>query len=196
MTFGFELKCNSSSSSTWGNSLSVYYCTATTVEIGTENDAKITKYVPANHKASYNDDRVNAILIYGLNLESSPIQFMPTNLEKYFDNLEAINIFNSRINSLEQRHFKNYGDKLKYLFFHYSLLESIPGDLFDFNPNLNYLYLAYNNIKHVEPGVFDGLTHLTTLYFNNNPCFSRDATKNRVNVLKVIKEIEAKCVVN
>lgn len=164
-----------------------YCCDVSSIEISSKNDRKVTK-VEGAHQASMTNENVK---FFYVNVKI--VRYMPTNLEEFFENLEVIQILNSRLVEVSNEDFKPWGDKLKKVWFNSNDITMVPADLFKYNPNMEFIAFYHTKVSHVYDGVFDSLKHLTTLYFESNPCHNANAINNRAEVIKIINEVERKC---
>jgi hypothetical protein len=150
-------------SRTWPNVTgSFYQCTVQNREVFTASLVSIDGAVGTHTGDHVNDD------VTEFTLDSVPnLVHFPKNLEKVFPDLEAIQIYSTKLQAITQDDLKVF-PRLKAAYFGYNQLKAITADTFRFNPKLEVIYLNNNLIFHIEPQTFDGLRRLAGLYLNDN----------------------------
>ena len=146
-----------------------YSCLVKSLEIISESDRTITD-VKGNQLEGKNFEDLKYF-----ESRSKVLNYFPRNLEKFFENLEGINIQSGGLKEISVDDLKPFGEKLKYLFLWNNEIKILKSNLFDFNPNLKFLYLSHNKIEKVEKGTFDKLEKLQEFDFENNECYLIDA---------------------
>lgn len=124
-------------------------------------------------------------------INSQIVHFMPHRIEKFFPELTEIAIINSKLKSINKSDLKHFM-RLKSLDLRGNGLESLDGDLFEFNPEIEYINFSDNKIKFVEENVLNSLLKLKHANFLENICINDEATsKTKISIL--IEKIEKQC---
>lgn len=106
--------------------------------------------------------------------ESPLLEFLPTGIEKFFPNLEKIEISDSGLKNLTQNSLKNL-TKLRFLILNNNKLEDIDSNPFEFNNKIEKVDLSGNQIKIFQVGSLKVLKHLKKLDLSNNLCINETA---------------------
>lgn len=109
-----------------------------------------------------------------LSIRYQTVHRVPEDLDKFFPNVEALQIFNSELKILEQKDLKPF-DNLKELWVHQNELESLSGDLFKFNTELQLIVLNNNRLRFIGKYILVPLTKLEIANFNSNKCIDKYA---------------------
>lgn len=163
------------------------------VLITLKDDRTITSMkMKRQHWIRRSDESVTGFQAYG-----TVVKFMPRGILKFFKNIEFIGIVDAGLEEVTKEDLKDFGANLKILDLSGNEIEVIHADLFEFNPNLEMIHFEKNQIKQIGDGTFNGLKELSYLRLNLNPCTAEagvgDAWNRRVEVLKVIKNVEPIC---
>lgn len=116
--------------------------------------------------------------------------FIPTGIDKYFDNIEGFSAFNTTLLTVTSDDMKQF-PKLRELWIYFNLLQFLPSNLFEHNPNIENIYFHNNKIKFFGADFFTHIPKLAITNFVNNECISRDAKNEKLFLLK--REIKKKC---
>ncbi|KAG5666977.1 hypothetical protein PVAND_014980 [Polypedilum vanderplanki] len=123
-----------------------------------------------------------------LRIENANLRLFPTNFQKLFNFLNAIDIRNSNLIEITNEDLK-YFPKLTILILPENEIEIIREDLFHYNANLKLIHLWNNKIKHIDPKTFSHLLFLSDLNLEGNNCHLDQATEFE-NTQKLVKKIE------
>lgn len=119
-----------------------------------------------------------------LYIEKANTVYFPGNLNKFFPNLEAVKLFESRVKFLENFDFR-FLAKLKYLSLEKNDIEVLQSDIFLFNKELIEVNLKSNKLKFIAPRLLVPLTKLKIAKFNDNVCIDESADNSiSLNALK------------
>lgn len=94
---------------------------------------------------------------------------IPSGIEMYFANLEAIHWTSGDISSIDSSTFKPFPD-LILISLNLNKLVTLNGDLFQHTRKLQQFHVYKNLLKHVEDNLLAGLTDLSAVQFQLNPC--------------------------
>lgn len=142
--------------------------------------------IEGSHMAGKTLDDVKTIYI-----ANAECHFMPSGFEKYFKNLEGIQIYQSKLKAITQQDLRPFPN-LKEIYLDNNQLTQIDSNLFEFNSKLRRIALGNNRIRTISVDVFDPLPDLTHVHFNSNVCISRDG-KTLIEINSIELEIIAKC---
>lgn len=109
-----------------------------------------------------------------LTIRNQTVHFIPEDIEKFFPELQGIEIFNSSLKVLEQKDLKPFV-KLRELWLNQNKLETLSADLFKFNTELRMIVLNKNRIMSIGKYILVPLTKLEIANFNNNNCIDKYA---------------------
>ena len=145
--------------------------------------------INGGHLFGKTSDDVKAIYITNV-----VCHFMPKGFEKFFKNIEAIQISDSGLREINQDDLRPF-PKLKEIYLQKNRLTTINSNLFDLNPKMTVIHLGNNRIRNISVNVFDPITDLQRLYLGSNVCVSKDGTsRNEINAIEF--EIIEKCQFN
>ena len=145
--------------------------------------------------AAYGDHEGNKTNndVIGLFSESEFIEYFPKDAEKFFGNLEAIQLLFCPLKEILQSDLKSL-TKLTYLSIGHSHIEVIEEGLFDYNPNLQYLIFDGSKVIHIDPNVFDNLSKLKTFHVYALPCSGQLRSELDFEIKIAIQRFKAECV--
>lgn len=122
--------------------------------------------------------------------DSPRFEFIPTGIEKFFPNVERIEISRSGLKNLTQNNLKNFSN-LKFLNLTSNQLDHLDSDVFEFNDKIEEIDLSENNLKSIRVASLKVLTNLKKLDLSNNLCINETA-ENEVELKRLkIKLIES-----
>lgn len=102
-----------------------------------------------------------------LNISSSFIIYLPSNIFEVFQALKNVEISNSNVRFITKKTFESAVNVEK-LNLNSNLISIIPGETFKGMKNLQILNIKSSNIKSLEPSAFDGLKMLEILNLREN----------------------------
>jgi len=126
-------------------------------------------------------------------IQSKSVQYLPRGLEKFFKNVTGIAVWYDLLKEIHQSDFKPF-QKLECVNIFESKIEIIEENIFDYNPNLVAVSLGKANIFHIGPTVFDHLTKLTSLHLGGNKCINEFKENNREGVEQIIRNLKINCI--
>lgn len=127
-----------------------------------------------------------------LKIDLKLVHYIPKGLNKYFGNLQTLDIISCELKEVTQEDLKVFPN-LRFLNFQNNKIKNLEKDLFKFNLELEAIILSINNIQYIHPNIVDHLTKLDLLDFGGNDCIVSTAV-NRSQVLNNIKNgIKVKC---
>jgi hypothetical protein len=162
----------------WVISGNMYMCDATVVFTG---DPNAITGVSQNHLPGKTNADVGGFAIH-----LQPIKRIPANIDRFFGNIRAISMMNSTVSRLTQEDLKVF-PRLEVFACFYNRLETIDGDVFQFNPRLQHLNLVGNFITNIGPNFLVHLPVLHQLYFTGNLC-----TNENGNTALLVEEVSRK----
>jgi hypothetical protein len=116
-------------------------------------------------------------------INSQVVHFLPERIEKFFPNINEVQIINSSLTEIDKFDLKAFKD-LEFLNLPHNKLEVLKNDLFVFTPKLRYVYINNNNLKFIDERLFDVIRATNFLAsFEFNPCIhfffhNREGTNN------------------
>lgn len=120
------------------------------------------------------------------------INYFPKGLDKFFPNLEAIQLSYTPLKSIKQADVKPFGSKLKKFILGGNQIEDLDSDLFEFNSELRWIGFQENQLKTVGKNILKPLTKLQRAYFDDNKCIKK-AALNANELPGLVLELEEKC---
>jgi len=128
-----------------------------------------------------------------LRIEDQYLIRFPSDVEKFFKNIEAITVKNTSIKDISNEILRVF-PSLFYLDLSNNKISAIQNNLFIYNEKLQTINLSGNNIKFIAPETFDGLTSLKTINLRNNTGINEIAsTSDEINYFKMkllVKNLE------
>jgi hypothetical protein len=124
-------------------------------------------------------------------IHGQTVNYFPTGIDKFFPNLEAIAIVNSKLEIIEKSDLKPFR-QLKMLYLDSNQIEALENNLFEFNIAIVFLKLDRNNIEYIGENVFQPLKNLTHLNLILNVCISNVAYDIH-NIPGLITEVVRHC---
>jgi hypothetical protein len=129
----------------------------------------------------------------GWSTSCTGLDFIPQNIHNYFPNFNGLGFYSGcPIKALTGEELKDYHN-LEWFQLRYSLIEAIPGNLFQNNHKLKLVDFRFNKIAKVGSGLLNGLQHLNSAYFDHNTCINNQVDQNRAQVLALLQELKEKC---
>lgn len=145
---------------------SVYSCTPSIIyEAAVVNESVRTVYGTHQTGKGYAD-------VYGLNLASRNLNFVPTNIEYFFPNLIALYLFNNAITSIGNRHLIPFPG-LQFLSISRNNITSIDGDVLSGMDSMKSVSFSLNSVTNVGHDL--NLPINGQLFFASNPCINQNA---------------------
>lgn len=142
---------------------SIYTCDAGILSDGSE----IVSAIYGNHQDGKTDADV-----HGFVLHSQGLAFIPLNVETFFPNIRALDVYNNFITNITNFHLKPFINLV-----HFAIIDnqitSLDTDVFDGLPFLNYVSFRNNSIRHVGHDVI--LPSLGQIHFDLNECIDQIA---------------------
>jgi hypothetical protein len=133
-------------------------------------DSMNVNRVSQNHLPGKSNSDVGGIEIF-----YQPITAMPSNIARFFGNIRAIELKETKINRLTKEDLKPF-PKLEVFACWFSRLETIDGDLFESNHKLQHLNLNENLLTNIGPNILTPLPKLHQLGFAKNLCTNEGST--------------------
>ena len=99
---------------------------------------------------------------------SYTVKFIPNSIFQTFRNLEYLYISSNNQFDTMKREYLRHAKKLKNLWFHYSDLEKINGNVFVEAKRLEHINFQHGKIKSIHKDAFHGLPVLKGVYLNDN----------------------------
>lgn len=164
-----------------------YSCDVASIQIVSKSERNVT-WISGSHQAGKGNGNVQS-----LRINTKIMNYLPRNIEEFFPNLEAIQVWHTNLVEVTVDDFKPFGEKLIRVHFDHVEVAVVEADLFKFNPNLEFISFYFSKVRHVDNGAFANLNRLTTLYFESNPCINANAVNDRTGVLSLINRVEVYC---
>lgn len=162
---------------------SVYTCNPRVTQLGTSRNVV---GVSQNHMSG----RTN-LDVRGVNFQNQRIDFIPTDMNRFFPNLEGILFNECPIRSFSREDLRPF-PRLRDFSIHRGELTTVSGDVFQHAPGLQFANLGRNSIANVGPGIFQGTPRLVEARFNNNWCINTQA-RNRAALDLLFSELAFRC---
>lgn len=160
------------------------YCKAKNLII-TKPNQTITS-VNGQPASSFVDQNVKGIYVY-----SQTVNYFPRGSEKFFPDIEGIQIGFSKLKSVDKCDLESLR-KLRHLYLHQNDLESLDADLFENNLELEVIYFNSNKLTSVGEFILSKLTKLEQAYFQLNVCINKDVW-TKTEIPNLIAELRTKC---
>lgn len=122
-------------------------------------------YVTNLHEIGRRDRDVKVFIV-----KQQVCHYLPTKIENFFPHLQEIEVDTSGLKKLFRENFASLA-KLTMAIFPGNEIESLPGDLFIYNPRLTHIDFSQNQIKSVGSNFFNSLHRLSYLMFDGNICY-------------------------
>lgn len=164
---------------------SVYTCIA---EVSNFNETDQLTEVTGRHQIGQSNDDVLRLWIVGERI----LTFFPKGIENFFQNLIAINFQDSGIRNVIGDEFRHFPNLIRLNMNSNTLLQRIPGNLFEYNPLLIHVDFNGCAIQNVGENLFDGIADLVYLDFRNNVCISQFAT-DTAGIRSLIANLRTAC---
>lgn len=168
---------------TWALLGNIYTCNAKVVQI---NEMRNVVGVSQNHLAGKTDHDV-----LGLAIEVQPIDFMPEDINLFFQNLDGMYIRSCPIKSINRKDLEPF-TKLKRFSIRNGQLLTINGDILHNLPELQLIEFDSNQITNVGPGIIERNPKLHTFDFRNNLCIDNSAWNATATTI-IAKQLAFKC---
>lgn len=119
------------------------------------------------------------------------VNFLPSGIEKFFPNIEGIEIHNASLKSIEQSDLKPFKN-LKEMWLNSNELEELDSNLFEHNLELLYINFSKNKLTAVGEDIFKPVTKLTQAFFSNNVCINKDVG-SQPQISELASEMRLNC---
>jgi hypothetical protein len=162
----------------------IYVCSARVIVVG---DLRNVTDVSQNHVTGMSNDDVRGIVV-----ESQTLRFLPRNIDAFFPNLEALDVYRSQIQEVSQQDFENFLN-LRQVNLVGNAIQVIQANLFEKNPLVSSISFSSNPIRHVDYKAFERLENLNTLAFQDTTCISRQHWSDRPGVLNLMFLLLVNC---
>jgi Leucine-rich repeat (LRR) protein len=120
--------------------------------------------------------RTNADVII-LMIEEQTLHYMPQGLGDFFPNLVYLNVYKSGLKEISKNDLKNF-PKLQIFSATNNDIETLPGDLFQFNTKITNISFLRNKIKSIGKNIFVPLSELKDVNLVGNECINGRADKS------------------
>lgn len=139
---------------------SCYACEVDNIVDSLNECKKVLNITQPPHSESKTHSDVNC-----LNITNKVVHYFPADIEKSFDNLEAIIVRNSELKEIHEKNLKPF-IKLRYLNLRDNQLKFIEKDLFNYNKKLKFINLEGNKFTktNFDWSAFINLSELNLLY--------------------------------
>lgn len=151
------------------------------IETSVEDLSTVTD-ISGTHLEGRNNSDVKGFWFQGHEIFAT----IPTGVENFFGNLEAIYWSYGNITSIDSSDFQPFPNLL-FISVAYNKLVTLDSDLFQHTPKLRRLYLDVNLLEHVGHGLLTGLPDLWYANFVTNPCIDI-----RANTTEQMLELKTK----
>jgi len=161
----------------------VYTCAPRVTQLGSSRNVV---GVSQNHMSGRSN-----VDVRGVNYQNQRIAFIPTDMNRFFPNLEGILFNECPIRSFSREDLRPF-PRLRDFSIHRGELTTVSGDVFNHAPGLQFANLGRNNIANVGPGIFQHTPRLAEARFNNNWCINTQARSNSALAL-LYTELDFRC---
>lgn len=107
--------------------------------------------------------------VHGLVIRSQGLQFIPRNVESFFPNIRALDVYDNLITSISNFHLRPFAN-LVHLAVSNNEINSLDSYLFAGLPFLSYVSFSNNSIQHVGHDFL--MPSLGEISFDSNDCIS------------------------
>lgn len=135
--------------------------------------------------------------VKGLSINSQISKFLPSGIEKFFPNLEIFSFYQTYISSISASDLKPFPKITIFALTGTSFyvrdtpIQSLPGDLFKYNPLITIVQIEVDEISKVGETIFDNLPNLFNAYIKTAKCAVRAEWKEAIPGLK--QKIKTEC---
>lgn len=182
-----NLICHYKKDSDWWIAKDVYQCDIKSILFIKLQEESLVDSISGNHFLNHNNDDVKALAI-----KNKIVNYFPTKIDKFFKNLELIDVSHNNLKEVHQGDIKPF-PKLRGIVLHHNDIEVLENGLFDYNLKLEMVWLNQNKLVHIDVNVFDNLDKLSYLSFESNPCISMKAENSLTEVKQIIEKLKEKC---
>lgn len=151
-------------------------------------DSQNENITSVDGEIEYQGDHQNTTTLF---IDSQIVHFLPRRIEKFFPELKEIVIINSKLKSINKSDLKHFM-RLNSLDLSGNGIESLDGDLFEFNPEIGYVNFSGNQIKFVGENIFNSLLKLKHANFLENICIN-DVAKSKTEISILTEKIGKRC---
>lgn len=179
----------------WSLALNCTYGTQTFAPIGSmytceagvlndEGDDDTVTWIYGTHLAGKTHSDVHGFVI-----QSEGLKFIPKNVESFFPNIRALDVYDNLITSISNFQLRPFAHLV-----HFAAIDneitSLDSDLFAGLPFLSYVSFSNNSIRHVGHDFL--MPSLGKIYFDSNDCISYIA-ENATQIDKLRFDLLLKC---
>jgi hypothetical protein len=161
----------------------IYFCEMINAEVTVR---ETVASVSTSHSLEKSNTEVKALFV-----RDKTLRFVPDGFNKFFSNIEGVDIYNSQLKEISSDDLKQF-PKLRGLWIRYNQVEKLESGLFEFNEKLEYISFGWNKIMHIGVDLFTPLKNLKKAFFPKNICI--DEGGDSPTALQELKdEIKEKC---
>jgi Leucine-rich repeat (LRR) protein len=147
-------------------------------------DVTATNQIVSDVSGLHIPRRTNADVII-LSIDGQTAHYLPQGLDKFFPNVIYLNINKSGLKEITKNDLKNF-PQLRNIAVRGNEIESLPGDLFEYNTQITNIGFAGNKIKSIGNDIFKSLNNLESVNLLRNTCISQQAT-NRSEIAEMME---------
>lgn len=181
--FALDLECDIIAS-TWNINSEGTSCFVENLNITTQN--QLVTSVNGQSAAEFQGQGVNGFF----SIEQT-INYMPKGLDKFFPNLELIQIYNSKLKSIVKSDLASFSTS-KTLFLPFNEIETLSSNLLSNNLQLYSIDLNSNKLATIGEKTFETLAKLEQLNVSNNLCIDSH-TMTKEDIPALLDELKQKC---
>lgn len=171
------------------------YTNANRLTCSSYDDMLINSNIPGSSVSSVvhknGSDVTDLEQIKVLQINSATVKFIPTGIKNKFINLEALQIYDSGLLSVDKENLRAFGSSLEFISFQKNKIISIDADLFEYNDNLKEINLRINPIRYIEPAFFTNLKNMKNIQkvhiSSSIGCINREFSKRFDNDFSLFK---------
>lgn len=161
-----------------------YRCLVT--EMNFETSCTNIKDVEGKHLPDLTSDDVISFKI-----DHKTCFYMPRGLDRFFRNIQGIEIIRSKLREVTQSDLKPFAD-LKIADFRNNKITALEPNLFAFNANLEHIDFSGNQLMFIASGLFELIDDLRSVHLSRNLCISKSAV-GAEDIERLKEEIVMKC---
>lgn len=191
LTFSFvghstsiTIKCWFGEASYWKTFDKPYACVDYEVS-AKENIKETITGVTGSIKEGLTNDDVIVLDLRGF------FNIIPTGFDKFFKNLLGFSVYNTQLITISSDDLVQF-PKLRELWIYSNVLEYLPSNLLDNNPDIEYIHFHSNQIKFIGSEFFSKVPKLYGADFSSNVCINKSAGDSKA-LQSLIKDIKKKC---
>lgn len=170
--------------SPFGTNPDIYQCDTKNLHV---EETTVVSRVFGNHMEGKDNLDVER-----LHIDQQTCQFMPRGFETFFPNLKGIRIASSGLKVIGSVDLKPF-PRLIAIDVPFNNIETVPGDIFEYNLKLNYIFFAKNKISNVGRDVLAPLKTSFSASFYGNICVDQNGDSSTGTIKALQDKLNSDC---